>query len=259
MTEHSVLERYHPSTRLLTLSTWSIQGHVVARSDEVAASIVRHAPSSRVPVTVVRNGVDVDRFVVDGQQRHKLRARLGIALTAPVVGTVAVLRTQEALDRWLRVAQAVVARVPAARFVTVGDGPMRSELEALSSSLELFDLVSFVGVQSDPVPWLAAMDMWLSTSAFEGLPLALLEALAAERAVVATAVGGVPEVVVDHENGRLLKADEEAGLVDVVCAFCVDRDGARRAGVAGRAVAEKQFGIRQMQERLLGVYRSVLS
>ena len=259
MTEHNVLERYHPLTRLLTLSTWSMQDHVIACSDEVASSIARHVPSSRVPVTAVRNGVDVDRFVVDHRQREQVRARVGIDAAAPVVGTVAVLRAQKALDRWLRVAQAVSVRVPAARFVIVGDGPLRGELEALSSSLGLTDRVSFVGLQSDPVPWLAAMDVWLSTSAFEGLPLALLEALAAERAVVATAVGGVPEVIVDGRNGRLLRAEDEAGLVDAVSAFCVDGDAARRAGVAGRAVVEKQFGIRQMQERLLAVYRTVVA
>ena len=258
MTEHNVLERYHPVTRLLSLSTWNLLDHVVACSEEVAASIERHVTSASAPsVTVVRNGIEVARFNVDDRRRHEIRARVGLDESAPLVGTVAVLRTQKALDRWLRVAKAVLSRVPAAHFVIVGDGPLRGELEALATSLGISARVHFVGLQTDPASWLAAMDVWLSTSLFEGLPLALLEALAAERAVVATAVGGVPEVVVDKYNGRLLKADDEAGLVDAVCGFCTDRESARRAGVAGRAVVEKQFGILQMQERLLSVYRSV--
>jgi len=260
-TEHNVLERYHPATRLLTLSSWTLQNHVIACSDEVAASIARHVPASRSNplVTVVHNGVAVDRFVVDDDARRETRQRLGLADGDALVGTVCVQRTQKALDRWLRVAKVVWQRQPSTRFVLVGDGPLRGQLEAFARELGIADVVHFVGLQPDPVPWLGAMDVWLSTSDFEGLPLALLEAMAAERAVVATAVGGVSEVVADRFNGRLLKADDEVGLADAVSALVQDRALAHGYGVTARAVVERRFGIRTMQERLRRIYDDVLA
>lgn len=258
-TEHNVLERYHPATRLLTLSSWTLQRHVIACSDEVAASIKRHVPHTRStpPVTVVHNGVAVDRFEHDEDGRRRIRNRLKLDDDAILVGTVAVQRTQKALDVWLRVARGVWGRHPHVRFVLVGDGPERGRLEALAHHLGLAGVVHFVGLQTDPVPWLSAMDVWLSTSAFEGLPLALLEAMAAQRPVVATAVGGVVEVIADHFNGRLLKAGDEAGLADAVSALVTDRAAAHRLGLMGRTVVEKRFGIRTMQERLRSIYESV--
>ena len=166
-------------------------------------------------------------------------------------------RTQKALDVRLRVARTVSSRHPRVRFVLVGDGPERSRLEALAHDLGLAGVMHFVGQQPDPVPWLSAMDVWLSTSVFEGLPLALLEAMAAERPVVATAVGGVAEVIADHFNGRLLQAGDERGLADAVSALVTDRAVAHRLGLMGRTVVEKRFGIRTMQERLRSIYESV--
>ena len=258
-TEHNVLERYHPATRLLTLSSWTLQRHVIACSEEVAASIERHVPHRRgtPPVTVVHNGVAVDRFDHDDDGRQRIRARLKLDDDAILVGTVAVQRTQKALDVWLRVARAVWERHPQVRFVLVGDGPERGRLEALAREMGLAEVVHFVGLQTDPVPWLSAMDVWLSTSVFEGLPLALLEAMAAERPVVATAVGGVAEVIADHFNGRLLKAGDEDGLISAVSTLVTDRAAARRLGVMGRTVVQKRFGIRTMQERLRTIYESV--
>jgi L-malate glycosyltransferase len=260
-TEHNVLERYHPATRLLTLSTWALQDQVVACSDEVAASIARHVPASphNPLVTVVHNGVALERFVVGAEVRADVRARLGVGDDDALVGTVCVHRTQKALERWLRVAQAVWRRRPSTRFVLVGDGPERERLETLARELGLQGVVRFVGLQADPVPWLAAMDIWLSTSDFEGLPLALLEAMAAERAVVATAVGGVSEVVRDGVTGALVLRTDEPGLRDAVVAFIDDRSRAHRCGVAARVAVEERFGIRTMQRRLLRIYEDVVA
>jgi glycosyltransferase involved in cell wall biosynthesis len=259
-TEHNVLERYHPVTRALALSTWSLQRAVVACSAEVKASVERFVPAgpAATPVVVVPNGIAPARFVVPPDAARAIRASCAIAEDAFVVGTVAVHRAQKSLDRWLRVAAAVRKELPGARFLVVGDGPLRASLQEQAQSLGIGDAVVFAGLQRDPAPWLAAMDVWLSTSTFEGLPLALLEALAARRPVVATAVGGVPEVVVDGDNGRLLRADDEAGLARAVLQFArlspADR---KRLTDAGARVVDERFGIERMQRALLDVYRSV--
>lgn len=274
ITEHNVLERYHPLTRALTLSTWPLQAAAVACSDEVAASIARHVPGTTVlstppsylerrgrgvppPVVVVRNGIPVERYAVDESGRREMRTRLGLISSSLVVGTVAVQRTQKALDRWLEIARQVADVRPDAAFVLVGDGPERNRLERLSSGLGLDGKVHFVGLQTDPVPWLSAMDVFLSTSIFEGLPLALLEAMANERPVVATAVGGVPEVLTDHLTGRILDKDDVDGLRDAVLAYLDDEDLRRRTGTTARLVVEERFSVEQMQRTLRDLYEAV--
>ena len=169
-------------------------------------------------------------------------------------------RAQKSLDRWLRVAVRVREAIPGARFVVVGDGPLRAQLEQQAHALGLGDAVVFPGLQRDPAPWLAAMDVWLSTSTFEGLPLALLEAMAARRPVVATAVGGVPEVIVDAENGRLLHADDEEGLARAVVDLA-DARAPRRQRMIEAAVrtVDERYGIERMQRALLDVYRSAVA
>jgi glycosyltransferase involved in cell wall biosynthesis len=255
-TGHNVLERYHPATRALEIATWPLQRAVVACSAEVKASMDRWVPSSsrRPPVFVVPNGIAQARFVVDADVGRATRRGVGIDDDAIVVGTVAVHRTQKSLDRWLRVAARVRAQIPRARFLLVGDGPLRASLEQQARDMDLGDAVVFPGLQREPAPWLAAMDVWLSTSTFEGLPLALLEALAARRAVVATAVGGVPEVIEDGQHGRLLPPDDEDGLVAAVVALADDRETRRRLGHAGAVLVEERFGMERMQRALRDVY-----
>jgi glycosyltransferase involved in cell wall biosynthesis len=257
-TEHNVLERYHPVTRALALSTWPLQQAVVACSAEVGHSIARHLPASSTnpPVIVVQNGIAAKRFRVESGVATRVRAELGFAEDAFVVGTVAVHRAQKSLDRWLRVAARIIARVPRSRFVLVGDGPLRPALQEQARAQGLASVVAFPGLQRDPAPWLAAMNLWLSTSTFEGLPLALLEAMAARRPVVATAVGGVSEVLTDGVHGRLCRADDEDGLVAAVVDLAGDEE--QRARLAGAAAdhVEARFGIEAMQRSLLDVYRA---
>ncbi|MDP2340172.1 MAG: glycosyltransferase [Deltaproteobacteria bacterium] len=254
-TEHNVLERYHPLTLALALSTWPLQRAVVACSGEVALSIERRARGGPRPV-IVQNGISGERFAFDDVAAGLCRQQLGFDDDAFVIGTVAVQRTQKALDRWLNVAAAVHRRCARARFVLVGDGPLRASLEAKARDLGINDVVVFAGLQKDPRPFLWAMDVFLSTSIFEGLPLALLEAMAASRAVVVTAVGGVPEVVVDGDNGFLLRAGDDDGAVSAVLAL-LDADRRAVIGERARETVIERFGTARMQAQLLSIYRSI--
>ena len=256
-TEHNLMERYHPWTRRANLWTWGLQARVVAVSAEVAASIERHGGST-VPVRVVRNGVPVDRLRRDPAAGVALRRRLGIAEDAPVVGQVAVFRRQKRLDLWLETAREVRRRRPDARFLLVGDGPLRGEVESLARELGLGDAVCFAGLQDDVRPYLSAMDLLLVSSEHEGLPLVLLEAMALELPVVATAVGGMPEVVRDPETGRLVpfgRPAEAAALALELLADPAKREGMGRA--ARRRVVEK-YGTGRMVAELETLYREVV-
>lgn len=254
-TEHNLQERYHPLTRRANLATWGWQREVVAVSDGVAESIARHAPAG-VPVRVVRNGIEI--APADEAGGRELRARVGISEAAPVVGTVAVFRRQKRLDLWLAAARRIADREPEARFLVVGDGPLRGEIEALAGRLGLADRVAFTGLLDDVRPCLAAIDVYLMTSEFEGLPLALLEAMAAGRAVVVTAVGGVAEAVSDGDSGVVRRFGDVEGLAEAAADLLAAPERRLALGAAARERVAGSFGIDRMASELEAVYRRVL-
>lgn len=255
-TEHNVMERYHPWTRRMNVATWRLQRHAVAVSGEVADSIRRHAPAS-VPVTIVPNGVPVAAFAPTATSRTRVRRALDIPDDAPVVGTVAVLRSQKRLDRWLDAAAAIIRTVPGTHFVVVGDGPLRRSLEERARALGLLASVRFVGLQTDVASYYAAMDVYLMSSDFEGLPLALLEAMAAERPAVAPRVGGIPEAIVDGRTGILVQPGDVAGLATATAALLADAGRRRSMGRAARARVEQHHGIGRMMRELERLWLAV--
>ena len=256
-TEHNLHERYHPLTRRLNLWTWHLQERALAVSHQVRDSVIRHA-GERIPHEVVWNGIPVDRYQPDPSERRSMRRRLGIPETAPVVGTTAVFRPQKRLEDWLRAAAELVARRPDIRFLLVGEGPQRPKLERIAADLNLEETLHWAGLQEDVRPWLAAMDVYLQSSEYEGLPVALLEAMASELPVVATRVGGVPEVVVDGETGFLVPARQPGKLVEGVEPLLADGELRRRLGGAARRRVCEHFDITRMERRLQAIYTEIL-
>jgi glycosyltransferase involved in cell wall biosynthesis len=256
-TEHNVQERYRLLTRRLNMSTWRLQERVIAVSGEVAASIALRMDSS-TPVVVVPNGVDVERFDPDSVDAGAVRRELGIPAEAPVVGTVAVFRAQKRLHDWLAVAQAVLARHPDARFLLVGDGPLRGELRDAAAARGLDHAVVFPGLRDDVRGYLAAIDVYLMTSIYEGLPVALLEAMAMRRPVVATPVGGIPEVVRDGESGRLVGVGDVAAAAAATLDLLGDRQRAAGLGAAARRTITERFSASAMVRRVESIYDEIL-
>lgn len=256
-TEHNVLERYHPATRMATLATWGMQRHVVAVSGEVARSIARHGKSG-VPVTVVRNGVSPERFA-PAPDPVRARRDLGLPDDALVVGTVAVFRSQKRLDLWLRAAARIAGAHPKTRFVVVGDGPLRLEVERQIDSLRLRQTVLLPGLQADVRPFLHAMDVYMISSDFEGLPVALLEAMSAGVIPVSTSVGGIQEVV-SSDSGVLVPPGDPEALAGAVCAL-LGRTQAERARMASAARSRitTELGTEGMMRQIESIYREVLS
>ena len=257
-TEHNKMERFHPLTRWLNLTTWRWQEQVIAVSGDVADSIRAHA-DSRVPVRVVLNGINVDYFRRDRADREAVRRCFGIPMHAPVVGTVAVFRVQKRLQDWLEAARRLREGYPDIHFLLVGDGPLRKELLAHTARLGLQEVVHFAGLQDDVRPYLAAMDVYMMSSLFEGLPVALLEAMSMECAVVCTAVGGIPEAVSDDENGFLVEPCNPELLAQVTGAVLASPERLRRCGEQARRTVEERFSMWRMTQELEATYLDVVS
>lgn len=255
-TEHNLQERYHAATRWANRLTWRLQRQAIAVSAGVAESIARHLPGS-VPVEVVLNGIEVERFALAGGERLEAKRALGIPSPSPVIGAVAVFRTQKRLDLWLEAARIIGEARPDARFLLVGDGPLAPEVKARARELGLKERLLLPGLQPEVRPYLAAMDLWLASSDFEGLPLALLEAMAAGIPPVATAVGGVPEVL-DESCGRLVAPGDAAALAREALALLGEEERRRSLGNAARQRVAERFSMARMQRQLETIYQRIL-
>jgi L-malate glycosyltransferase len=255
--EHSKQERYHPLTRRLNRATWRWQSRVVAVSADVADSIRSHIGCG-VPVEVVLNGVDLDRFSRSRGNSPDARAKLEIPPGSPVIGTVAVFRVQKRLEDWLEAARLIREEHPSVHFLVVGDGPLRGQVRNLVSEKGLDASVHLVGLQEDVRPFLASMDIYMMSSRFEGLPVALLEAMAMECAPVCTSVGGIPEVVEHGANGYLVAPGDPPGLARIASALLRDPERMHRFGSTARRTVEERFSMARMTRQLEEIYSAVL-
>jgi glycosyltransferase involved in cell wall biosynthesis len=149
-------------------------------------------------------------------------------------------------------------RIPDAHLLLVGDGPTREALAELARTLHLTSCVHFAGYQSAPQRYLEAMDLFVLPSRLEGMPLAILEAWAARLPVVATRVGGVPNLVSEGETGLLVHSGDWKDLAENIIMVLSDKSLARRLGEGGRARVEVDFSSRGMAARYNQLYLEAL-
>jgi glycosyltransferase involved in cell wall biosynthesis len=183
-----------------------------------------------------------------------VRAELGIPAEARVIGTVSVLRPQKALDVFVRASARLLRERPDLYVLLAGDGPLRGELTALVESLGVQDRLLMLGYRSDASDVIAALEVAVSSSAYEGSPLAVMEYMESARPIVATRVGGVPDLIEDGVNGLLVDAADEAGLAAAIGRMLADPEAARRMGEAARERRRREFTVDLMVRRFEALY-----
>jgi glycosyltransferase involved in cell wall biosynthesis len=204
---------------------------------------------------VIVNGIDVRRIALAATPRPAARKALGLEPDALVVGTVARFDPVKALDVLLRGFAVLAAIQPTARLVLIGDGPEARRLRALAGSLGIDAQVRFAGVVADASRLLPALDLYASASRREGLPLALLEAMACGLPVAATRVSGHVDVVEDGVTGVLVPPDDPAALGRAMDALVANPARREVMGQAGRRRAEECFAASRMAAETANLYR----
>ncbi len=203
-------------------------------------------------LSVVPNGIDPAPF--QRPPDPALRASLAGDPGRPLVFTAARLSPQKGLDVLL----AAAALVPGAVFVVAGDGPERGALEARAEALGVEQRVRLLGARDDVPALLAVSDLFVLPSRFEGLPLSVLEAMAAAKPVVASNVGGMGDAVIHGETGTLVPPGDAAALAAAIRAFLAEPERARRAGEAGRERLCTRFSAEMMIAGVTAVYDELL-
>jgi L-malate glycosyltransferase len=179
---------------------------------------------------------------------------LGIPNEAPVIGTVSVFRFQKRLDIWMEIAAAILKKVPEAHFIIVGDGPLKEELLQKRDALGITDRLHMPGLKTDVKPYFSAMDIYMMSSIFEGLPIALLEAMSCSCAVISTKAGGVGEVIEDGESGMLCEVDEYMKLVDAGVMLIQNPEKRLMLAAGARDRVKTDFSINKMAKQLEELY-----
>lgn len=205
-------------------------------------------------VTVIPNGVDVQRFDPSLYDRPSIRRALNIDDSNPVVGIVAALRPEKNHRLFLEAAARVVKELPAARFLIVGDGPERPDLESVTDQAGLRSHVIFTGSRSDIPELLSAIDLFALTSRNEASPVSVMEAMSMQRPVVAPDVGSIADTVAHEQTGYLFSTAEPETLADYWLRLLREPRLRAAMGQAGRATIERQASLEVMvdgYERLI--------
>lgn len=255
VTEHNAWSTFALPTRLLNSLTAGMDDATIAVSEDTKASVWRGAVRRRTRVIV--HGLPVERARAERRHRDEVRASLGIGPEELVVVTVANYRRQKAYPDLLATARAVLDRGLPARFVAMGQGPLEAEIRAEHARLGLGDRFLLLGYREDAGRVLAGADVFTLASLYEGLPVALMEALAVGLPVVATEVGGVAQAVRHGVEGLLVPP----GRPDLLAQALIEvlSDAGRRSRLAAAAEARgASFEIAHSVRRIEDVYISVM-
>ena len=256
VTVHS--REYDLETRLRRLvyrGIAALAGAVVVVSQELREEFLHLGASSR-KVRVIENGVPPN--TVGEEEAAAVRRVLGLSAGQPVALALGMLRPAKGHGFMLEAFAKVVSVLPNARLLIAGDGPRREDLEALAVQLDIENAVVFLGFRNDTQRLLAAADFLVGASLHEGQNLAMIEAMMAGRPVVATAVGGTPEIVAEGKTGLLAPPADSAALAAAMLELMQDPERRRRLGETAQRNAAQRFSFAVTAQQYQGLYDELL-
>jgi glycosyltransferase involved in cell wall biosynthesis len=227
---------------------------VVAVSEDVRQRLLK-AGVRKEKIHIVRNGIDLRPF---DNAAPSLR-EISSPDNAPIVGLIGRLATEKGVDIFLRAASRVVAKLPATKFVVIGEGPDREQLELLIDELQIRTNVFMLGRRDDMPSVYASLDIMVSASRREGLPMAILEGMASRRPVVATAVGAVPDVIVDGHTGMLVPSEHVEALAAKIVTLLNNATQRENLGAAAKRLIEEEFSAERMTADYLHIYEQAIA
>lgn len=256
-TEHNKQERYHFLTKWMNHKTFDSQSMAIAVSKDVQLSIEKNIRPS-IPIKTILNGVNTSKYDCNNYDKIHIRKVNNIPNDSVVLGTVAVFRTQKRLVKWVEVASFIKQRLPSAFFIMLGDGPEEDKIKEEVNYRKIKDSIIFPGRLEDVRPWLSIMDIYMMTSEFEGLPIALLEAMSMELPVISTDAGGIKEVIRDGNEGYLVSVNAPNDLIEPAIKLAFDPDKRIGIGKRGRERILDGFSLEKMVNELETVYSKIL-
>ena len=231
---------------------------LIAVSDDVRNFHLTYTGVPGDKVVTIQNGVDLPRYLGAEAGRRDLRKELGVDDAQFLIGIVGRLTPPKDHATFLKAASIIYKKYPAARFLVVGDGPLRADLEKQSKELGLDAALTFTGFRDDVPGILSAIDVLVISSRWEGLPVVLLEAMAAARPIVAASVGGIPEVVQDDETALLVETGNESAMAEACLRLAFDASLRKKMGQAGFNRVRSRYSLETMLDQTALLYADLL-
>ncbi len=258
-TEHCTWEIYNKLTRFFNKLSFSRQEKVIAVSADVAKSIKTNYGKSKPNVQVILNGINTEKFSNHITFSKDIKSELNIAANSIVIGTICVFRLQKRLDIWLQIAKDIHALLPSTFFIIVGDGQLKNEIQTKASEIGMKNYIHFAGLQTEIRPYLKAIDIFMMTSEFEGLPIALLEAMSMGCLPACTNAGGIADLIEDNVNGIVVPAADPMQLIDRLTECMQSPVKIMSMKKAARKTVTENFSLEKMVDELETIYDNVLN
>lgn len=228
---------------------------IIGVSSQIEAKYKAQGQVSRV--ACIRNGIDLEGKSVQ-TDRWRTRKELSVDWETCLIGTVGRLTPVKGIPYLLDAARILLRQGANVKVLVVGDGSIRQDLLAQAGNLGVGERVVFLGHREDTDVLLQALDIFVLPSLSEGIPMALLEAMAASRPIVASRVGGIPEIIEDGVEGFLVESMDVNGLAERCRRLIESPDVARKMGEQGRKRVEREFSATAMADRVVSVYKELL-
>ncbi len=237
----------------------SRQSKMVAVSEDIARGLCQAVGIRPDRIRTIYNGIEIDLFHPNQRMREQIRRELQVTDEQSVIGAIGNLYPVKGHTYLVRAAAAVIRMVPNAVFFIAGRGHLLESLQAEARELGVENKIRFLGFRDDVPALLQAMDIFVLPSLSEGLPLSALEAMASGKPVVATRVGGVPEVVVDGETGFLTAPEDADELAEKLVCLLRTPCLAHQLGANGQEIVKERFSLDRMVKNYERLYQDVLS
>jgi glycosyltransferase involved in cell wall biosynthesis len=260
---HVLHSYYAPRTTWLLRRMERVLGllthRIVAVSEQVKRDLADYRVANPEKISVIPLGFELKPFLDSAIHRGSFRRELGVSNGAPLVGIVGRIFPIKNHRLFLDAAARVAAEEKAARFVIVGDGALRRQMEGHANGLGIADRVTFTGWRRDLPRIYADLDVLVVSSNNEGTPVSAIEAMASGCPVVATRVGGLPDLIDDGETGYLVPPGDADALGAAVIRLLRNHEAARRIGESARARVSERFTIERLVADTEGLYAGLLA
>lgn len=244
--------------RTVQMLCYKLDAAIIPNALMVKKRLIEHEGVPARKMVCIHNGIDIERFH-PRPRNEELAASLGIPPGARVMGIVGTMRALKDHKTFLRAGAIIRRQFPDVHLLLVGGGELRADLERLAEELSIAQATTFAGERSDVPDLLALMNVFILTSETEGLPNAVLEAMATGLPVVATSVGGVPELVLDGETGYLIPVHNPELLAEKVMHLLGEPKLAETMGATARAMAVERFSCERFVAEMELLYQRVIA
>lgn len=214
-------------------------------------------PESKI--AVIHNGIELPKFRETSQEtKQRVRNEFNLSPEELIVGTVARLHPVKGHQYLLEAAKIVLKKFPETKFILVGEGPLGNKLKSLSKTLGIRQNLIFTGFRKDIPEILSTLDIFVLPSLLEGCPGSIQEAMAMRKPIVATKVGGIPEIVIDKITGFLIKPRDSKDLAETIIKLLKNKKTREEMGKEGKKVIETKFTLEKMVKETEDIYEKLI-